>query len=77
MTQYPEVHLVKELDMAAVNISLVTDYDTGVPGIEPVSHEEVLKVMEQNNDKLRNLLFTFIEKIPVDSFATTAAAIAH
>ncbi|MCA9798626.1 MAG: S-methyl-5'-thioadenosine phosphorylase [Cyanobacteria bacterium HKST-UBA06] len=76
MTQYPEVHLVKELDMSAVNISLVTDYDTGVPGIEPVSHEEVLKVMAENNDKLRTLLFTLIEKIPVDSFATTAAAVA-
>lgn len=69
MTQYPEVHLAKELDMAVVNIALVTDYDTGIPGIEPVSHEEVLRVMEQNNEKLRGLLFTLIEKIPANSLS--------
>lgn len=67
MTQYPEVHLVKELGMRACNISLITDYDTGIPGIEPVSHEEVLKVFANNNHKLKNLLFKMIELLPVVS----------
>src|SRR5262249_17235039 len=45
MTQYPEVHLVKELEMCVVNISLITDYDCGLQGnVEPVSHSEVVKV---------------------------------
>ncbi len=64
MTQYPEVHLVKELEMDPLNISLITDYDTGVDGIAPVSHHEVIEVFQQNNEKLRNLLFRLIELIP-------------
>lgn len=64
MTQYPEVHLVKELEMASVNISLITDYDTGVDGVAPVSHEEVIQVFTQNNEKLKSMLFRLIELIP-------------
>jgi 5'-methylthioadenosine phosphorylase len=70
MTQYPEVHLVKELEMASINISLITDYDTGVEGIPPVSHEQVVKVFTENNDKLRAMLFRLIELIPKDTIAT-------
>ena len=66
MTQYPEVHLVKELEMDPLNISLITDYDTGVDGVPPVSHEEVVKVFNDNNEKLRKLLFRLIELIPGD-----------
>jgi 5'-methylthioadenosine phosphorylase len=66
MTQYPEVHLVKELEMASLNISLITDYDTGVDGIAPVSHESVLEVFKTNNAKLKQLLFRLIETLPVD-----------
>lgn len=65
MTQYPEAHLVKEAGMACCNISLITDYDSGVhTGTEPVSHSEVIKVFGQNIENLRKLLFTLIEKIP-------------
>lgn len=66
MTQYPEVHLVKELEMCPVNVSLITDYDTGVEGVPPVSHEEVIQVFTENNEKLRNMLFRLIELIPTD-----------
>jgi 5'-methylthioadenosine phosphorylase len=64
MTQYPEAHLVKELEMDPLNISLITDYDTGVEGVPPVSHAEVIEVFTANNAKLRNLLFKLIEYIP-------------
>jgi 5'-methylthioadenosine phosphorylase len=65
MTQYPEAFLVKEAGMAVVNISLITDYDSGVlTGTEPVSHNAVIEVFNQNIDNLRKLLFTLIEKIP-------------
>lgn len=65
MTQYPEVYLVKEMDMCPLNISLITDYDAGlVSDSEPVSHEAVLKVFNENNEKLKKLLFTLIENIP-------------
>jgi len=64
MTQYPEVHLVKELNMCPLNISLITDYDAGlVADCEPVSHEAVMKVFEENIVKLQKLLFSIIENI--------------
>jgi len=47
MTQYPEAHLAKELELAVINIALVTDYDSGLIGnIEPVSHVEVMRVFK-------------------------------
>lgn len=65
MTQFPEAYLVKEMDMCPLNISLITDYDAGLVGeVEPVSHSAVIKVFEENNHKLKNLLFNLIEKIP-------------
>ena len=64
MTQYPEVHLVKELGMRSLNISLITDYDAGlVADCEPVSHEAVMKVFSDNIAKLQKLLFKIVEKI--------------
>lgn len=67
MTQYPEVHLVKELDMKPLNISLITDYDAGLVGdCEPVSHEAVMKVFEENISKLQKLLFTIVENIDIN-----------
>ncbi|MDH4379140.1 MAG: S-methyl-5'-thioadenosine phosphorylase [Vampirovibrionales bacterium] len=67
MTQYPEVHLVKELEMASLSIALMTDYDSGVDGIEPVSHAAVLEVFKANNAKLKELLFSLIANLPADT----------
>jgi len=67
MTQYPEGWLARELGICYLNIALITDYDVGLegnPDIKPVTHEEVLKVFNTNNDKLRNLLFAMIEDLP-------------
>lgn len=67
MTQYPEVHLVKELGMCPLNISLITDYDAGLVGdVPPVSHQEVMKVFEQNIAKLQKLLFTIVKNADVN-----------
>lgn len=66
MTQYPECYLARELDMCYVNISLITDYDAGLegdPDIPPVTHEAVLKVFDENNDKLKKMLVEMIKKI--------------
>ncbi|MDI3281084.1 MAG: S-methyl-5'-thioadenosine phosphorylase [Bacillota bacterium] len=67
MTQYPEVVLARELELCYVNISLITDYDVGLegrPDVEPVSHEMVIRVFNQNNERLRRLLFEMIKAIP-------------
>jgi 5'-methylthioadenosine phosphorylase len=65
MTQFPEVHLVRELEMCVVNVSLITDYDSGLLGnVEPVSHAEVVKVFEGNLGNLQKMLVKLIESIP-------------
>lgn len=74
MSQYPEVHLVKELEMNPCGIALVTDYDTGIPGIEPVTHEEVMRVMAANTDKLKALLFEMIARIPTGNASGKASS---
>lgn len=67
MSAFPENYLVKEMDMCPLNISLITDYDAGLVGdVEPVSHHEVMQVFNSNVDKLKKLLFTLIERIPVE-----------
>ena len=73
MTQYPEAALARELGICYASIALVTDYDTGlegVPGIEPVTQEEIFAFFEGNVDRVRALLFRAIEAIPTDRACT-------
>jgi len=63
MTAYPEGYLARELELCYANISMVTDHDVGVEGTEPVTHETVVNVFGENNEKLRALLFAAIPKI--------------
>lgn len=66
MTQYPEVALAKELEMCYLNISLVTDYDAGLEGrkdIKPVSSEEIVKVVQKNNENVKQVILKIIEKL--------------
>lgn len=67
MTQYPEAYLARELEMCVVNISLITDFDAGLVGdVAPVSHSEVLKVFTENNEKLKKLIGSMVQKIPAE-----------
>jgi 5'-methylthioadenosine phosphorylase len=77
MTQYPESVLARELELCYLNISLITDYDVGVEGedIEPVSHERVVAVFNENLSKLRDLLFRIIPAIPTDRACPCATAL--
>jgi 5'-methylthioadenosine phosphorylase len=64
MTQYPEAVLARELELCYANISLITDYDVGVEDIPPVTNDEVVRVFNENNEKLRGLLFEIIPNLP-------------
>ncbi len=66
MTQYPEAILARELEICYANISLLTDYDVGTEGVKPVSHEEVIHVFNENNDKVKKLIFKMIEEMNPD-----------
>ena len=54
MTAYPEGYLARELELCYANISMVTDHDVGVEGTVPVSHEQVVTVFNENNERLRS-----------------------
>jgi 5'-methylthioadenosine phosphorylase len=75
MTQYPEAPLARELEICYANISLVTDYDVGVAGTPPVTHEEVIRVFIENNERLRDLLFAMIPALPSERDCPCATAL--
>jgi len=77
MTQYPEAILARELELCFLNVSLITDYDVGVEGedVEPVSHEAVIRVFEENNARLRDLLFRAIPALPRERDCPCATAL--
>jgi 5'-methylthioadenosine phosphorylase len=78
MTQFPEALLARELEMCYANISLVTDYDVGVEGeIEAVSHEEVIRVFQENTGRLRDLLFAANERLPEERTCECGTALAN
>jgi 5'-methylthioadenosine phosphorylase len=67
MTQYPEAYLCRELGMAVVNISLITDYDSGVhAGVESVNAQSVLEVFQMNAGRIKKVVLDLIAKMPDD-----------
>jgi len=80
MTQYPEVILARELEMCYVNIALITDYDAGcigLPGVEPVTADDVVKVLRANNERVRSVILDMIERMPVGPCDECGRALAH
>ncbi len=78
MTQYPELILARELELCYVNISLITDYDTGLegmPDVEPVSVAGVVEVFNKNNARVRDLLLRLIPRIPRERSCICARAL--
>jgi 5'-methylthioadenosine phosphorylase len=64
MTAYPEGWLARELGLCYANLSLITDYDVGVPGDDrAVTSATVLEVFQRNNDRLRELLFAVLPRL--------------
>lgn len=67
MTQYPEAYLCRELGMAVVNISLITDYDCGVVAdVEEVNALGVLEVFKKNAEGIRKVVLELIATMPKD-----------
>ncbi|HZW84521.1 MAG TPA: S-methyl-5'-thioadenosine phosphorylase [Nitrososphaerales archaeon] len=80
MTQYPEVVLAREKEMCYLNISLATDYDAGLegdPDVKPVSHEEVIRVFNENMSGLRNLIVEIVKKLPEERTCACGRALEH
>ena len=77
MTQYPEVALARELTMCYVNIALITDYDVGLEGIEPVTVEEVVRVLNANNERVRQLIERLLPGLSAQRTCECARALEH
>ncbi len=76
MTQYPEAWLCRELGIAVVNISLITDYDAGVhEGTEAVNAMSVLEVFQQNAERIQQVVLDLIGRFPgnLDALGARAA----
>ena len=63
MTGYPEAVLAAEAGIPYASVALVTDYDAGVDGHEPVTMETVLEVLRQNVAAVRTLLEAALPRI--------------
>jgi 5'-methylthioadenosine phosphorylase len=63
MTAYPECHLARELELCYATVAMVTDYDAGAEGHEPVTAAEVVRVFDEAGARLRELLKSVIPKI--------------
>lgn len=80
MTQYPECILALEQEICYVNIALITDYDVGIVaegGAEPVSADEVVRVLCANNERVRNLIMEMIRRMPDTRDCFCAHALDH
>jgi 5'-methylthioadenosine phosphorylase len=77
MTQYPEVALARELEMCYINVSLITDYDSGLegdPDVKPVSATDVERFFASNNARVRDLILRLIPTIPAERECPCATA---
>ncbi len=63
MTGYPEAVLAAELGVPYAAVALVTDYDAGVDGHEPVTMETVFAVMHGNVARVRELIVAAIPRL--------------
>jgi 5'-methylthioadenosine phosphorylase len=63
MTQYPEAWLARELEICYANVSLVTDWDAGVGGVDPVTADTAIRVFNDNLGRLRALLVRVAPKV--------------
>lgn len=76
MTQYPEAHLARELELCYAAVAMVTDYDVGVHGAGAVSSWTVARVFAENNERLRALLLAAVPRIgpqPADACSDALA----
>ena len=74
MTGYPEAVLAAELGIRYASIALVTDYDAGVDGHEPVTMDAVFAMMNANVDRVREVIVAAIAS-SADAFAGDAGVV--
>ena len=66
MTGAPEAVLAAEASIRYASIALVTDYDAGVDGHEPVTLETVMATVHSNIDNVRRLIASCLHHLDDD-----------
>ncbi|MGI9644207.1 MAG: S-methyl-5'-thioadenosine phosphorylase [Ilumatobacteraceae bacterium] len=64
MTGYPEAVLAAEANVPYASVALVTDYDAGVDGHEPVTMEAVFAMMRANVTNVQRLITATLPNLP-------------
>ena len=64
MTGYPEAVLAAEANIPYAAVALVTDYDAGVDGHEPVTMDVVFATMRHNVATVRELIVAALPALP-------------
>ncbi len=62
MTLVPEVNLACEAQLCYATLAMVTDYDVWAD--RPVTAEEVTRVMKENTEKAKKILYKVIPRLP-------------
>jgi 5'-methylthioadenosine phosphorylase len=66
--------------MCYVNISLITDFDAGLegqPDVEAVSVEEVIRVLHENNERVRRVIQLMVPRIVRERTCPCASALQY
>ena len=66
MTQYPEAYLARELGLCYATVAIVTDYDAGVVGYQPVTMDEIFAAFDRSLERLRAVLFRAIPAVATE-----------
>ena len=63
MSTVPEVNLAMEARMCYASIAMSTDWDCWKLNLEPVTFEEIMRVMNNNAEKVKKLILNVLPKI--------------
>lgn len=74
MTNVPEVVLAREAELCYATVAMVTNYAAGISPT-PLTHREVAEVMNQNVNRIKDLLKLAIERTPTQRNCTCKEAL--
>lgn len=65
MTGVPEVVLAREAEICYASVAVVTNWAAGISPV-PLTHQEVVEIMQDNSQNLRQVLWEAVRRLPVD-----------
>jgi 5'-methylthioadenosine phosphorylase len=75
MTNLPEAKLAREAELPYATVAMVTDYDCWHQSEEQVTVEQVIRVLQANVQKARELIRALVPRLPDARESPTASAL--